>query len=192
MIFVKNNCLKTDFDQNGNYNNELKIILFVNRIGMYEKWLKKKSELLEEINQYEYQLEEVKTKLKETKKHILWGELEDKDKFNRLLPGRKRLLDTVRMVAYRSETAMAGLMIAPTVDMSDARRLLQTLFVTDADIIPDTENNLLRVRVHNASTPADNRALAALFDELSKAEVEYPGTNLRLTYELVNYEPVSK
>jgi transposase len=152
----------------------------------YKKWLEKKSRLLEEIDQYEHQLKAVKSEIKKTPKHITWAELENKDKFTRLLPGRKRLMDTVRMIAYRAETAMAGLMIDSTVKMSDARRLLQTLFVTDADILPDAQNNLLRVRVHNASTHADNRSIAVLLDELNKAEVKYPGTNLRLVYELVN------
>jgi hypothetical protein len=154
----------------------------------YQKWLTRKSELLEEIDQYEHQLEVLKAQLKQTPKHITWGELEDKDKFNRLLPGRKRLMDTVRMIAYRAETAMAGLLLGPTVNMSDARRLLQGLFVTDADILPDIENQCLRVRVHNASTPADNRSIAGLLDELNKAEIIYPGSNLRLAYELVNSE----
>lgn len=152
----------------------------------YKKWLEKKSCLLEEIDQYEHQLKAVKMKIRITPKHIALGELEEKDRFTRLLPGRKRLMDTVRMIAYRSETAMAGLMINSAVKMSNARRLLQTLFVTAADILPDVQNNLLRVRVHNASTQADNRSIAVLLDELNKAEVEYPGTNLRLVYELVN------
>ena len=152
----------------------------------YEKWLEKKSRVLEEIDQFEHQLEVVKSEIKKTPKHITWAELEDKDKFNRLLPGRKRLMDTVRMIAYRSETAMAGLMIDSAVKMSDARRLLQTLFVTDADILPDVQNDLLRVRIHNAATQADSRKITALLDELNKADVKYPGTNLKLVYELVN------
>ena len=152
----------------------------------YQKWVKKKSDLLEEIDQYEHQLKGLKQDLKETKKHINWGDLKDAEKFNRLLPGRKRLMDTVRMIAYRSETAMAGLLISKTVKMSDARRLLQDLFVSDADILPETDNNLLRVRIHNASTPVANRSLFSLLQELNQAEIEYPGTNLRLVYELVN------
>lgn len=95
----------------------------------YHKWVMKQSELLEEINQYEHDLETVKGKLKNVKKHITWGELEQKDRFYRLVPGRKRLMDTVRMIAYRAESAMAAILISSTVDMSDARRLLQTLFV---------------------------------------------------------------
>ena len=153
----------------------------------YHNWLKKKADRLEEIENFEYQLKKLKAKLKDTKKHITWGQLDEKDKFLRLLPGRKRLMDTIRMIAYRAETAMVGLITSPTVDSSDARRLLQDLFVTEADILPDPENEQLNIRVHNASRPAANRALAQLFEHLNNAEVKYPGTEMRLVYELGGY-----
>ena len=150
----------------------------------YHKWLKKKADLLEQIQHFEHQLEAVKAELKQTPKHITWAELEDQDKFYRLLPARKRLMDTVRMIAYRTETAMAGLLTGPALDSAAARRLLQDLFVTEADILPEPENQLLRIRVHGASTPAANRALLQLIEQLNEAEVIYPGTDMRLTYEL--------
>jgi hypothetical protein len=148
------------------------------------KWLKKKADLLEEIENYEHQLEKLKAELKETPKHITWGALEHKDKFLRLLPGRKRLMDTIRMIAYRAETAMLGLISGPTVNPSTARRLLQDLFVTEADILPEPEKNRLSVRVHNASRPAANRALEELFENLNNAKVKYPGTDMQLVYQI--------
>jgi len=151
----------------------------------YEKWMTKKAELLEQIEQYESELDRLKIKLKKEPKHITWEELDEKDKFFRLLPGRKRLMDTVRMISYRAETAMAGLLKGPTVDMAAARRLLQDLYVTEADILPRPEENLLHVRVHSASRPAANAALAQLFDELNAAEVCYPGTDMHMTYEIM-------
>lgn len=150
----------------------------------YQKWLKKKADLLEQIQHFEHQLDEVKTKLKQTNKHITWGELEDEDKFHRLLSGRKQLIDTVRMIAYRAETTMSELLTGPAVDTAAARSLLQSLFVTEADILPVPENQLLRIRVHGASTPAANRALLQLIEKLNELEVLYPGTDMRLSYEL--------
>jgi len=150
----------------------------------YEKWLVKKGALLEEIQSYEHQIAEDKARLKETPKHISWAQLEEKDRFHQLLPGRKRLTDTVRMIAYRAETAMATLLVSPTVDFVAARTLLQNLFVTEADILPDYENKVLFVRVHSASRPAANSSLKQLFDKLNKAQVEYLGTDLQLVYEL--------
>jgi hypothetical protein len=129
----------------------------------------------------------LKIKLKHTDKHIKWGELDEKDRFLRLLPGRKRLMDTIRTIAYRAETAMVGLITGPTVDSSDARRLLQDLFLTEADILPIPEAEQLNIRVHSASRPAANRALAQLFEHLNNAQVKYPGTKMRLTFELGGY-----
>ena len=150
----------------------------------YQKWQQQKADLRTQIEHIEQQLNAVEATLKQTPKHITWVELQDPDKFRRLLPGRKRLLDTVRMIAYQAETAMVGLLTGPTVDSAAARRLLQDLFVTEADIFPEPKNQLLRIRVHGASTPAANRALLPLIAQLNAAEMLYPGTNLRLVYEL--------
>ncbi len=155
-------------------------------VSKYEKWLIKKAELLDQIEQYESELDKLKVQFKKTPKHITFEELDEKEKFFSLLPGRKRLMDTVRMISYRAETAMAHMLKGPTVDMAAARRLLQDLFVTEADILPRPEESLLHVRVHNASRPAANAALSQFFDELNTAQICYPGTEMRITYELIN------
>jgi len=121
------------------------------------------------------------TQLKKIPQHITWSELEEKDRFNRLLPGRKRLTDTVIMIAYRAETVMTGFLKRETFDSSEAKNLLQGLFVTDADIIPDIESETLLVRIHCASTPAANNKLKELFEHLNKTETKYPGTDLQQT-----------
>jgi hypothetical protein len=93
-------------------------------------------------------------------------------------------MDTVRMIAYRAETAMAALLVSSTVDLAAARCLLQNLFANEADILPDPENKLLLVRIHSASRPAANRSLEQFIAKLNEAQVEYPGTDLRLVYEI--------
>ncbi len=150
----------------------------------YAKWLKKKSELLEEIENFEHQLEELKAKIKQAPKHILLSELPDKDKFQRLVPSRKRLMDTVRMIAYRAETAMAGSMMDDIIDMPAARRLLLDLYTTEADILPDNENKRLHIRVHGGSRPAANKVFKRLFAQLNEIEINFPGIDLCLIYEL--------
>ena len=148
-------------------------------------WVETKANLLEAINCHEKTLAELKTKLKETPRHIEWKDLAEADKFNRLLPGRKRLLDAVRMIAYRAETAMVPLLMSETVDSSEARAILQTLFVTEADILPDPPHDRLLVRVHRSSCPVTDRHRQRLFDHLNQTETSYPGTTLQMVYELV-------
>lgn len=150
----------------------------------HKQWMRKKAELLEEIQHFEKLLNELKAKLKETPKHISWDELPEEEKFHRLAPSRKRLMDTVRMIAYRAETVMADLLVDHTVDIPAARTLLQGLYNTEADILPDEENNRLRIRVHGASRPAANKSLRKLFGKLNETKTKYPGSDLTLYYEL--------
>jgi hypothetical protein len=148
-------------------------------------WLEKKAGLLEDVRLHEQTLAELKGQLKETDHHIVWKDLPETDKFNRLLPGRRRLIDAVRMIAYRAETAMVPLLMCETVDSSQARTILQTLFTTDADLFPDPEHNRLVVRVHRAASPATDRHRERLFTALNETETHYPGTPLQMIYELV-------
>jgi len=150
----------------------------------YRDWVQKKADLFEEIQHIEHDFLEIKAKIKATSHYITWEKLEKEDSFQQLVPGRKRLLDTIKMIAYRAETAITGLLTGPTVDTPAARRLLQDLFVTEADILPDAESKILRIKVHGASRPAVNRSLQSLFEKLNEAEIIYPGTDMRVIYEL--------
>jgi len=154
-----------------------------------EKWEKEKAGLLEEIEQLEHELEEVKQQQKETPDHLAWEALPEEAKFQRLAPGRKQLLDTVKMIAYRAETAMAAIVRGELAREDDARSLLRDLFRSEADLLPDREAGTLHVRVHGMSNPRSNRAIQYLLNELNDAAMNYPGTNLRLTYTLVTATP---
>ncbi len=150
------------------------------------KWEKNKAELLEEIEQLEHELAEVKAKMKETSKHVEWDKLPEEDKFSRLAPSRKQLVDTVKMVAYRAETAMTVIVREYLKREDDARSLLRELFRSEADLVPDTESGVLCVRIHGLANPRSNRAIAHLLDHLNAAEFTYPGTKMRLAYSLVD------
>ena len=150
----------------------------------YRNWVQKKADLFEEIQHIEHDFLAIKAKIKATSHYITWEKLEKDNSFQQLVPGRKRLLDTIKMIAYRAETAITGLLTGPTVDIPAARRLLQDLFVAEADILPDAESKILRIRVHGASRPAANRSYQSLFEKLNEAEIIYPGTNMRIIYEL--------
>ena len=88
------------------------------------------------------------------------------------------------MISYRAETAMAGLLLGPTVDTPAARQLLRDLFVSEADILPDPENKQLLIKVHAGSRPAVNKSLRELLEKLNKSDTIYPGTDMQLVYEI--------
>ena len=149
------------------------------------KWEQRKSELLEVVQQIEHEWEQVKEQRKQTPHHLDWDQLPRDDKFQQLAPSRKRLIDTVKMIAYRAETAMMTIVREILAREDDARSLLRDLFRTDADLTPDAAAGVLKVSVHGMANPRSNRAIRHLLDQLNAAEFLYPGTNLKLEYSLL-------
>ena len=118
------------------------------------KWEKHKAELVEEIEQFEKELTGINDQLKTTPSHLKWDELPEGEKFQRLAPSRKQLVDTVKMIAYRAETAMASIVREKLARTDDGRSLLRDLFRSEADLLPDLEQQVycvcrsIRCRTH--------------------------------------------
>jgi transposase len=148
------------------------------------KWEREKGDLREEIEQLENELTVLKERMQSTPRHLDWDDLPEEEKFERLAPSRKRLTDTVKLVAYRAETALATIVREELSHADEARSLLRDLFRSDADIYPDEAAGVLEVRLHTLANPRSNRAIQHLLDHLNAAEFVYPGTTLRLTYAL--------
>jgi hypothetical protein len=153
------------------------------RVETYER---KKAGLQEEAEQLRMEIAALKGKRKTVKRHITFGELPEDAKFERLKVSSKHLIDTVKMVAYRSETAMAHTLKEKMSRQDDARALLRSIYTTEADLFPDEKAGTLTVRLHNMASNSQNAAVAHLCEELNATETIYPGTNLRMIYELVS------
>jgi hypothetical protein len=151
------------------------------------KWAKHKAELVEEIEQLEHELTGIQDQFKTTPNHLDWKNLPESEKFRRLAPSRKQLVDTVKMIAYRAETALASIVREKLSRTDDARSLLRDLFCSEADLTPELERRVLSVQVHPMSNPRANRAIAHLLEHLNSAEFTYPGTNLQLVYSIAGY-----
>jgi hypothetical protein len=154
-----------------------------------QKWERQKADLREQIEQLENELATLKDRMQSTPKHLAWDDLPQEQKFERLAPSRKRLTDTIKLVAYRAETAMAMIVRERLSHVDEARCLIRDLCRSDADIRPNEAAGLLEVRLHTLANPRSNRAIQHLLDHLNAAEYTYPGTNLRLTYTLATSPP---
>lgn len=148
-------------------------------------WEKKKTEILEQIENFEHEIKEIKVRLKETPKHIDWDKMAPDIQFEQLKPNRKRLMDTIKMIAYRAETAMVNILREKLARNDDARSLVQDLCRSEADIIPDETNNTLMVQIHSMANARSNNAIQHLLHHLNDAAYNYPGTKLRLVYRMV-------
>lgn len=99
-------------------------------------------------------------------------------------PEAKHLMDTIKMVAYRAETALVGLLGSGYArSEEEGRALVREILRAPADILPDQEAGVLRVRIHGLANPRSNAAVKHLCRQLNEARTRYPGTNLCLHYE---------
>ncbi|NLX26856.1 MAG: hypothetical protein GXY61_13015 [Lentisphaerae bacterium] len=112
-----------------------------------------KADWLDEIIRLDAALERAKGTLKGVAKHIAWGELSEAERFKQLPQSRRALMNTIGMISYRAETALAAALGQPTASLSAARALLQDLFTTPADLCPDPVRKELHVRLHGAGKP---------------------------------------
>ena len=107
-------------------------------------------------------------------------------RFDRLSTQSKHLIDTIKIVAYRAETAMARIARQKMTRHDDARSLLRAIYNTEADMVPDMEANTLTIRLHPLANNSSDQAVRHLCEELNRTETVFPGTELRLIYELVS------
>ena len=152
--------------------------------AQFETWRKEKDHRVTAISDLVEKLAIARHARAEILKHIPFHQLPPECQFQRLAPTRKLLLDTLRMIAYRAETALAEL-VAPLIAKPDeARAVIKALFATAADLYPKPDAGILRVVIHPLGEPRLNRPVSKLLEHLNESEVDYPGTSLRLTFQL--------
>jgi outer membrane murein-binding lipoprotein Lpp len=151
-----------------------------------EAYAQKKSDLQEVITQLRKEVDELKAQRKAAQRHIAYKDLPEDARFDRLSTQSNNLVDTIKMIAYRAETAMAHIVRQKMTRHDDARSLLRAIYSTEVDLIPDEQTKTLTIRLHPlANTPSDE-AIRHLCHEINATETQFPGTDLRLLYELVS------
>lgn len=99
----------------------------------------------------------------------------------KLAPERKHLTNLIKMVAYQAECDLFRL-VAPHYSRADdeGRTLIQSALASSADL--EVTENALLLMLAPMSSPHRTRAIAASCEELNKADVVFPGSNLRVRY----------
>jgi Transposase protein len=101
----------------------------------------------------------------------------------RLAAERKHLTNVLKMVAYQIEGDLVRL-VTPYYNRvaQEGRTLVQTALASAADIVVGKEE--LRVTLAASSSRHRTRAIKALCEELNRMTVCFPGTKLRLRYDV--------
>jgi hypothetical protein len=151
-----------------------------------EAFARRKSELQEAIAGLQKEVDDLKAQRKATKRHITYKELPEEARIERLSTQSKHLIDTIKMIAYRAETAMVQIVREKMTRHDDARSLLRAIYQTEADLVPDQQAKTLTVRLHPLANASSDEAVRHLCDEINDTETIFPGTDLRVIYELIS------
>lgn len=149
-----------------------------------ESYQQKKALLLEEINGFEEKIGTLKEQRKALDKHIEFKELPKDEQFKALASDSKYLVDTIKMIAYRSETALQQIIQEKIQKKDQARQLAKAVYQSSADLIPNHTEGTLTVHLHHQANNVTNQVIEHLCSELNKTETVFPGTDLKLIYKL--------
>lgn len=120
-----------------------------------------------------------------------WGQLKGLDRlpeaerFAQLCPESKHFIDTIKMIAYRAESSMAGELKDHIARGDDVRALLRRLYTTQVNLRPDVQAQTLTVELHRMDSSLQDAAIAELCKTLTDTETTFPTTSLRLIYRQV-------
>jgi len=149
-----------------------------------EPFMRRKAELQEDIECMDQEINTLKTQRKGTPHHIDVSELPPEQQFKKLATASKHLVDTIKMVAYRAETAMANILRGHQFRSDEARQLLASVYQTEADLLPDFETGTLTVRLHHLPTVRADTIVQKLCEELNDTKTLFPRTNLTLCFKV--------
>jgi hypothetical protein len=152
--------------------------------GDVEIYQKEKAQIHETIVALREDIEKLKIKRRAVAHYTTIAELPPEERFTRLAAEKKHFSDTIKMIAYRAETAMTDLLKEHIARSDDGRVLIRQLYANEVDLMPEAKDETLTIRLHHLGTHAHDEAIRQLCEELTATETRFPGTNLRLIYKL--------
>ncbi len=146
----------------------------------------KKIDLYEQIEELKQKEQDIFDQRKLTDKHITLEEIPVEQRPTVLTTEKKMFMEIIKMIAFRSESAVVNLLSGFFKRNEDeGRMLVKQIITSDADLIPDYVNNTLSVSIHTLSTPRANEAVRMLCEVLNETETIFPATSLRLIFKQV-------
>ena len=147
-----------------------------------EKFLLISGELQQEILDRRQQLQQLKAERKATPRQVSLASLPEEQRYHGITCSQKMFVDIIKMIAYRAETTMANILREYVTRKDDVRSILQTLFKSNADIIPDYQRKTLTVVLHYPTSHQLAEGFKRLAEELNTTQTQFPGTELTMIY----------
>ncbi len=142
---------------------------------------------IEELKQRELEL---KALYEQTPAKVPLKDTLDNQAVYRLRREKKHFTDLIKMVAYQAETDLLSLIRSDYARADDeGRTLMQSALKCSGDI--EVNGNELRITLNPLSSPHRSKAIKVLCGKLNTTNTVFPGTNLRLVYDVKEHGHVT-
>ena len=142
---------------------------------------------IEELKQQEIEL---KALYKQTPDRVPLKDTLGNHTVYRLRGEKKHLTDVIKMIAYQAETDLLSLIRSGYTRADDeGRTLIQSALKSSGDI--EVHGNELRITLNSLSAPHRSNAIKVLCEKLNTTNTVFPGTKLRLVYDVKEHGHVT-
>jgi hypothetical protein len=152
------------------------------------KWFTRQLELKEQIQQVDTDINNLIKERKNTPYKIPVGKMPVQYRYSKLNQESKYLMNIVKMICYRAETALAHL-IAPHYkrDDDEIRTLVKAITLLSIDLIPDYDKNKLNIYLYPPGNNRSRQAIANIINTVNKTDTVFPGTKLTLFFNIATF-----
>jgi hypothetical protein len=142
-------------------------------------------EMVEKEEQMEQEISRLTEKRSKTDYKIPLGKMPEKERYTKLHQESKYLMNIIKMICYRAETALAN-KLASHFKRADheIRMLVKAITHLSIDLIPDYTNSLLNITLYPPANLRSHAALANVIDEVNATNTVFPGTNLIMRFKI--------
>jgi len=139
----------------------------------------------QKIEQLEIELKELNEERAKHKSKIKVSQMAENVRYNQLKTESKKIINIIKMIAYRAETSVANI-ISPLLENKNAahmkRMIVKQICQSPADIKVNYPNQTLEVTLHHLSAERYNKAVRQLAEILNDSQTKFPGTNLKMCF----------
>ena len=112
-------------------------------------------------------------------------------RYNQLDNESRKLIKIIKLICYKSETALARL-LKPHYKRADdeIRALVKSIIKTPINMEVNDEKKELLVTLFPLSNQRSNVAIQKICENVNQTDTEYPGTNFKLIFKSATIESV--
>jgi len=145
----------------------------------------KQKAIKENIDAFDEQIRNLQTQAKPIPARIKLKDMPQAGRYNKLKTESKMLMNMIKMICYRAETAVANL-AAPYLakDADEKRKFIRQIIDSPVDMNPDYQQKTLTITLYSLSANRYNAALLELIILMNQTETIFPGTDLTLIFKM--------